>query len=85
MSWQNNRRRKRVWYQRFDSLAEELKTALSAPDVTAADIMVIFYSFSNKMRLFRYNWMMDSAAESMALVISDKSLRAIKIKKEEQL
>jgi len=56
MSWQDNRRRKRAWYQRFEALSGKLKVILENPEATAADILNMFHSYSQAMRLYKYDW-----------------------------
>ena len=79
MGWKENRRRKRRWYKKFDAIAIALVARLGNPQatVTVADIVKLFYQFAIAHRLFKYNWIRESAAESLLLVAKDRALENI--------
>jgi len=82
MSWQDNRRRKRAWYQRFEALSGKLKVILENPEATAADILNMFHSYSQAMRLYKYDWIQISAGKSLELLTKDKELGNYRVKAE---
>ena len=79
MGWKENRRRKRRWYKKFDAIAVALVARVSNQQatVTVADIMRLFYQFAVAHRLFKYNWIRESAVESLLLVAKDRALENI--------
>lgn len=79
MSWQDNRRRKRRWYKKFDALAKGLLIRLQNPQANAADIMTMFFDIAAAHRLFRYNWIKNSAYESLLLAIKDNGLTDLRV------
>lgn len=81
MGWKENRRRKRRWYKKFDAIAVALVARVSNQQatVTMADILRLFYQFAVAHRLFKYNWIKESAAESLLLVDKDRGLGNIQV------
>ena len=75
MSWQDNRRRKRVWYVRFQTIASELRSLAANPKTTLADILILIWKhWAIRKNVFRYKWLERSALRSLRLLIDDLGL-----------
>lgn len=80
MSWQDNRRRKRVWYRHYRQLAEELsglmqRSAMTGQPIAAEAILKMFYDLYERRRLHRRNSSAKSAYESLLLACTDTDVK----------
>jgi hypothetical protein len=82
MSWQENRQRKRIWYQHYRQLANELKELVEASkssrtDIAAEAILKMFFDLYERRRLHKRRRAAQSAFTSLELAVRDTGLDKI--------
>jgi hypothetical protein len=86
MSWQDNRRRRRIWYAHYKYLADRVLALMSPPPhpdgarLVAAEALVrLLWDVYEQHRLHRNQRIASSAFDSMVLACQDAGLDRISI------
>lgn len=84
MSWKDNRRRKRVWYQHYKSLCDQLLAMINSKEpgsnvIAGEAIIKMFFDLYESRRMHKRRRVAESAWESFELAARDSGLDKVSL------